>query len=106
MRFFRLLKILAVAFRFGLDEFFLGHERLRLLRPVVKAATFWRRLERARAERLSLALEAPGSIFVKFRPLLSTSADPLPTRLSHELDKIRGNMPPLTSHEPRSPPDA
>ena len=48
MRFLRLLKILSVAFRFGLDEFFLGHERLRLVRPVVKLATFWRRLDKAR----------------------------------------------------------
>ena len=60
MRFLRLLKILAVAFRFGLDEFFLGHERLRLVRPVVKLATFWRRLDKARGERLRLALEALG----------------------------------------------
>ena len=32
MRLFRLLKILLVAFRFGLDEFLLGHERVRPLR--------------------------------------------------------------------------
>ena len=32
MRIFRLIKILRVALRFGLDEFLLGHERVRTLR--------------------------------------------------------------------------
>ena len=97
MRFFRLLKILAVAFRFGLDEFFLGHERLRLLRPVVKAATFWRRLERARAERLRLALEALGPIFVKFGQMLSTRRDLLPQDIADELAKLQDQVPPFPS---------
>src|SRR6478735_7486706 len=97
MRFLRLLKILAVAFRFGLDEFFLGHERLRLVRPVVKAATFWRRLERARAERLRLALEALGPIFVKFGQMLSTRRDLLPQDIADELAKLQDQVPPFPS---------
>ncbi|MDQ3185147.1 MAG: AarF/UbiB family protein, partial [Pseudomonadota bacterium] len=97
MRFFRLLKILAVAFRFGLDEFFLGHERLRLLRPVVKAATFWRRLERARGERLRLALETLGPIFVKFGQMLSTRRDLLPQDIADELAKLQDQVPPFPS---------
>ncbi|MEO7464736.1 MAG: ubiquinone biosynthesis regulatory protein kinase UbiB [Nitrosospira sp.] len=97
MRFFRLLKILAVAFRFGLDEFFLGHERLRLFRPMVRAATFWRRLERARAERLRLALEALGPIFVKFGQMLSTRRDLLPQDIADELAKLQDQVPPFPS---------
>ncbi|MDN5882392.1 MAG: ubiquinone biosynthesis regulatory protein kinase UbiB [Nitrosospira sp.] len=97
MRFFRLLKILTVAFRFGLDEFFLGHERLRLLRPVVKAATFWRRLERARGERLRLALETLGPIFVKFGQMLSTRRDLLPQDIADELAKLQDRVPPFSS---------
>jgi ubiquinone biosynthesis protein len=97
MRFFRLLKILAVAFRFGLDEFFLGHERLRLLRPLVKAATFWRRLERARGERLRLALETLGPIFVKFGQMLSTRRDLLPQDIADELAKLQDRVPPFPS---------
>ena len=97
MRFFRLLKILAVAFRFGLDEFFLGHERLRFLRPVVKLATFWRRLDRARGERLRLALEALGPIFVKFGQMLSTRRDLLPQDIADELAKLQDQVPPFPS---------
>ena len=66
MHLLRLLKILRVSLRYGLDEFFLGHERVRGLRPLLSAALFWRRLERPRGERLRLALEALGPIFVKF----------------------------------------
>jgi ubiquinone biosynthesis protein len=97
MRFFRLLKILSVAFRFGLDEFFLGHERLRLLRPVVKAATFWRRLDRPRGERLRLALETLGPIFVKFGQMLSTRRDLLPPDIADELAKLQDQVPPFPS---------
>jgi ubiquinone biosynthesis protein len=97
MRFFRLLKILAVSFRFGLDEFFLSHERLRLLRPVVRAATFWRKLDRARGERLRLALEALGPIFVKFGQMLSTRRDLLPPDIADELAKLQDQVPPFPS---------
>jgi ubiquinone biosynthesis protein len=97
MRFFRLLKILAVSFRFGLDEFFLSHERLRLLRPVVKAATFWRKLDRERGERLRLALEALGPIFVKFGQMLSTRRDLLPPDIADELAKLQDQVPPFPS---------
>src|SRR6185437_3758495 len=72
MRLFRLLKILLVAFRFGLDEFLLGHERVRPLRVLVRRLSFWRRLGEPRAVRLRLALENLGPIFVKFGQLLST----------------------------------
>ncbi|HEX7233703.1 MAG TPA: ubiquinone biosynthesis regulatory protein kinase UbiB, partial [Nitrosospira sp.] len=97
MRFLRLLKILSVAFRFGLDEFFLGHERLRLVRPVVRLATFWRRLDRARGERLRLALEALGPIFVKFGQMLSTRRDLLPQDIADELAKLQDQVPPFPS---------
>ena len=97
MRFFRLLKILSIAFRFGLDEFFLGHERLRLVRPVVRVATFWRKLDRARGERLRLALEALGPIFVKFGQMLSTRRDLLPPDIADELAKLQDQVPPFPS---------
>ena len=97
MRFFRLLKILAVVFRFGLDEFFLGHERVRVLRTLVELATFWRRLEQPRAERLRLALEALGPIFVKFGQMLSTRRDLLPQDIADELAKLQDQVPPFAS---------
>ncbi len=97
MRFFRLLKILAVAFRFGLDEFFLSQGRLHALQPLVKLATFWRRLEKPRGERLRLALEALGPLFVKFGQVLSTRRDLLPEDIADELAKLQDQVPPFPS---------
>src|SRR3954453_12951153 len=97
MRFLRLITIFTVALRFGLDEFFLSHERLRLLRPVVRAATFWRKLDRARGVRLREALETLGPIFVKFGQVLSTRRDLLPLDIADELAKLQDQVPPFPS---------
>jgi ubiquinone biosynthesis protein len=47
VRILRLLKIIRVSLRFGLDEFLLGHERVRALRAAVSMLLFWRDLRRA-----------------------------------------------------------
>jgi ubiquinone biosynthesis protein len=95
VRLFRLLKILLVAFRFGLDEFLLGHERVRVLRVLVRRLSFWRRLEQPRAVRLRLALENLGPIFVKFGQLLSTRRDLIPADIADELAKLQDRVPPF-----------
>jgi len=95
MRLLRLLKILRVSLRYGLDEFFLGHERVRGLRPLLSAALFWRRLDRPRGERLRLALEALGPIFVKFGQVLSTRRDLIPLDIADELAKLQDRVPPF-----------
>ncbi len=97
MRLFRLIKILLVAFRFGLDEFLLGHERVRPLRVLVSRLSFWRRLEEPRAVRLRLALEKLGPIFVKFGQVLSTRRDLLPADIADELAKLQDRVPPFDS---------
>src|ERR1700730_17429444 len=71
MRLCRLVKILRVALKYGLDEFLLGHERFHWLRPTARAVTFWRDLSAPRAQRLRLALQELGPIFVKFGQMLS-----------------------------------
>ncbi len=93
MHLLRLLKILRVALRFGLDEFFLAHARVRSLRLLLSAALFWRRLERPRGERLRLALEALGPIFVKFGQVLSTRRDLIPLDIADELAKLQDQVP-------------
>ncbi|HVS27260.1 MAG TPA: ubiquinone biosynthesis regulatory protein kinase UbiB [Burkholderiales bacterium] len=99
MRLFRLLKIISISVRFGLDEFFLGHERVRLLRVLLKLLLFWRRLEKPRAVRLRLALEVLGPIFVKFGQVLSTRRDLLPADIADELAKLQDQVPPFPSAE-------
>lgn len=97
MRFFRLFKIIFVVLRFGLDEFLLAHERTSwLLRPL-NWLLFFRDVSRPRAERLRLALEALGPIFVKFGQLLSTRRDLIPTDIADELAKLQDQVPPFPS---------
>ena len=97
MRLFRLLKIVSISLRFGLDEFFLGHERVRALRVLLRFLLFWRTLRTPRAERLRLALEALGPIFVKFGQVLSTRRDLLPADIADELAKLQDQVPPFPS---------
>ncbi|MDP2829743.1 MAG: ubiquinone biosynthesis regulatory protein kinase UbiB [Sulfuricellaceae bacterium] len=95
MRLLRLIKILHVILRFGLEEFILDHERFRALRPLVKLALFWRPIKAPRAERLRLALEALGPIFVKFGQVLSTRRDLVPLDIADELAKLQDRVPPF-----------
>ena len=95
MRLFRLSKIVSVSVHFGLDEFFLGHERVRGLRSLLKWLLFWRQLDAPRAVRLRLALEALGPIFVKFGQVLSTRRDLLPPDIADELAKLQDQVPPF-----------
>jgi ubiquinone biosynthesis protein len=95
----RLIRIFSVAFRYGLEEFFLGHERVRALRALVKLALFWRPVKEPRAARLRMALEALGPIFVKFGQVLSTRRDLLPPDLAEELAKLQDQVPPFPSEQ-------
>jgi ubiquinone biosynthesis protein len=99
MRLFRLVKILLVALKYGLDEFLLGHERFHWLRPTARAVTFWRDLSAPRAQRLRLALQELGPIFVKFGQMLSTRRDLLPTDISDELAGLQDRVPPFPSEQ-------
>ena len=99
MRVIRLLKILRVSARFGLDEFFLGHERVRGLRAVLNPLLFWRRIDSPRGMRLRLALETLGPIFVKFGQMLSTRRDLVPPDIADELAKLQDQVPPFPSEQ-------
>ena len=99
MKLLRLLRILSVGLRFGLEEFFLGHERVRPLRWLVRALLFWRPLTEPRGVRLRLALEALGPIFVKFGQMLSTRRDLVPLDIADELALLQDRVPPFPSVE-------
>ena len=99
MRLFRLIRILTVTLRFGLDEIILGHSRLRPLQRLCGALLFWRNLSRSRGERLRLALEALGPIFVKFGQVLSTRRDLIPADVADELSRLQDKVPPFAYAE-------
>ncbi len=97
MRLFRLLKIASVASRFGLDEMVLEHEPSGRLVRFANALQFWRNLSAPRAERLRLALESLGPIFVKFGQVLSTRRDLMPPDIADELARLQDRVPPFDS---------
>ena len=97
MRLLRLLKIIFVVLRFGLDEFLLAHARTRWLLVPLNFILFARDLSAPRAQRLRLALENLGPIFVKFGQVLSTRRDLLPSDIADELAKLQDQVLPFPS---------
>ena len=93
MKLLRLLNIITITLRFGLDEFILGHARLRGLNTLVRALLFWRHFSEARGARLRRALENLGPIFVKFGQMLSTRRDLIPLDIADELAKLQDQVP-------------
>src|SRR3569623_457592 len=99
MKLLRLARSLSIGLRFGREECFLGHERVRPLRWVVRGTLFWRPLNEPRGVRLRRALEALGPIFVKFGQMLSTRRDLVPLDIADELSQLQDRVPPFPSSE-------
>lgn len=103
MRFFRLLKIILIAFRFGLDEILFTQVRLRILKVFSALLPFRSRLQLPRAVRLRLALETLGPIFIKFGQMLSTRRDLLAQDFAEELALLQDRVPlPFGAGSPNS----
>ena len=97
MRVFRLYKIFAIAFRFGLDEFFMAAAKDGALKSAYQALLGNRKFTSSRGERLRQALEALGPIFVKFGQVLSTRRDLMPADIADELAKLQDRVPAFDS---------
>ena len=100
----RLLQIQRVTAEYGLEEFLEGSRlgrRLAWLRLVSPWMWFLRRHAGPRAERLRLALETLGPIFIKFGQALSTRRDLLPADLADELAKLQDRVPPFPAEQAR-----
>ncbi len=100
----RLVQIQRITVEYGLEEFLAGsrlERRLAWLRLVSPWTWFVRRQAGTRAERLRLALETLGPIFIKFGQALSTRRDLLPADLAEELAKLQDRVPPFPVDEAR-----
>ncbi len=93
----RMLTIHRKLVRYGLGDFVRATHLYRPLRFVFYLSpwTWFTRRRGTRAERLRLALEELGPIFVKFGQLLSTRRDLLPLDIADELAKLQDRVPPF-----------
>ncbi|MFM7395585.1 MAG: ubiquinone biosynthesis regulatory protein kinase UbiB [Gammaproteobacteria bacterium] len=94
----RLIQIQRVLVRHGLDEFVTETHLYRPLRFIFLASPwtwFERRKAATRGERLRLALEELGPIFIKLGQALSTRRDLLPPDIAEELAKLQDRVPPF-----------
>ena len=98
----RLVFIVFTVLRFGLDELALSSFRQRWVRLLVRLMTVGRRLDAPRGDRVRMALERLGPIFVKFGQVLSTRRDLLPEDLADELAKLQDRVPPFPAAQARS----
>src|SRR5205807_1314780 len=94
----RLLEIQRVLLEHGLDDYVRAthlYRPLRFLFFLSPGVWFARRRRASRAERLRLALEELGPIFVKFGQAVSTRRDLLPPDIADELAKLQDRVPPF-----------
>jgi ubiquinone biosynthesis protein len=97
----RLLQIQRALVRHGLDDFVRATHLYRPFRFLVLLSP-WTWFQRSRGvtrgERLRLALEELGPIFVKFGQAVSTRRDLLPMDIADELAKLQDRVPPFDGH--------
>jgi len=92
MRIARFSKIVATFYRFGLDEFFAGRARVGFIHRLCQLTPLPRDLSAPLPQRVRLALEALGPIFVKFGQVLSTRRDLLPEAYADALAHLQDNV--------------
>ncbi len=98
-RLFRGAFILWTVLRYGLDELVLSSFERPGLRLLTRIISFGRNLRQPRGERLRLALESLGPIFVKFGQVLSTRRDLMPSDIADQLALLQDRVPPFPSQQ-------
>ena len=96
---FRACFIAWTALRYGLDEMALSCLPRPWLRALGRLTRRGRRLTAPRGQRLRMALERLGPIFVKFGQVLSTRRDLLPPDVADELALLQDRVPPFATSE-------
>ena len=99
MRLFRLVKIISVSLKYGLDQMILSNEPSGRLAWLARLTLFRRTFDESAGARLRQALESLGPIFVKFGQMLSTRRDLLPPAIAEELARLQDRVPPFGSAE-------
>ncbi|WP_432697043.1 ubiquinone biosynthesis regulatory protein kinase UbiB [Marinobacterium sp. YM272] len=100
---FRLIKIARVFALYRLDTFIQEAPIPRILRFLLLflPSRWFIRARAPRGERLRLALESLGPVFIKFGQMLSTRRDLLPDDLAVELARLQDRVPPFSSEDAR-----
>ena len=103
-QFSRLLKISAILSRYRLDEFLEATHLYRPMRLLRVIAPWGRRYvaDAPRGERLRLALNEMGPIFVKFGQIMSTRRDMIPPDIADELALLQDHVPPFPGEEAKA----
>ena len=91
----RLFRIRRIANQYGLVEFFPRADLSLIARIALNMAFSAKSHEESRAQRLRLALESLGPVFIKFGQTLSTRRDLLPPDIADELAKLQDQVPPF-----------
>jgi ubiquinone biosynthesis protein len=99
VRLFRLVKIISVSLKYGLDQMILSNEPTGRLAWLGRLTRFRRTYSEPSGVRLRQALESLGPIFVKFGQMLSTRRDLLPPAIAEELARLQDRVPPFTTAE-------
>ena len=97
LKFLRLLRILTVFTKYGLDEIAVTSINAPRTARMMNTFFFWRNISSPRAIRLRMALEELGPIFVKFGQVLSTRRDLVPPDIADELALLQDRVPPFSS---------
>ena len=96
----RLIQISFTLFRYGLDELVLSLHLFRSVRFFIYFNPYrMRNRKRSAGERIRLALEDLGPIFVKFGQALSTRRDFIPEDIADELAKLQDRVPPFSGDQ-------
>ena len=95
----RMLAIQRVLVKYGLDDIIKETHLLRPLRFIFYLSPGRRRKSGPIGERIRLALEELGPIFVKFGQALSTRRDLLPRDIADELAKLQDAVPPFPAEQ-------
>jgi len=103
-QFARLLKISAILSRYRLDEFLEATHLYRPMRLLRVIAPWGRRgvADKPRGERLRLALQEMGPIYVKFGQIISTRRDLVAIDIANELALLQDQVPPFPGAEARA----